>query len=116
MPGEEFDFTDREIVLRADLESVDEGGCVPVSLRFLMNGPRAPQPGERVVLVDVKGAGTCLGTVVSVSGWAAEVRPDWDTYSGPRPTARTRPGAGTAGRPGHSVPPGQAPRSRAGPR
>ena len=92
MPGEEFDFNDREVVLRADLSSVDEGRCVPVSLRFLMDGPRAPQPGERVVLVDVNGAGTCLGRVVSVSGWAAEVRPDWDTFSGPRtpPAARGR--------------------------
>jgi len=96
MPGEEFDFKDREIVLRADFSGVDEGGCVPVSLRFLMNGPRAPQPGERVVLVDVNGGGTCLGRVVSVSGWAAEVRPDWDTFSGPRmpPAAR-----------GHLLPP-----------
>jgi len=92
MSGEEFDFTDREIVLRADLWSVDAGGCVSVSLRFLMNGPRAPQPGERVVLVDVNGAGSCLGGVVSVTGWAAEVRPDWDTFRGPRtpPAARGR--------------------------
>ena len=94
MPGEEFDFKDREIVLRADFSGVDEGGCVPVSLRFLMNGPRAPQPGERVVLVDVNGGGTCLGRVVSVSGWAAGGRPDWDTFSGPRkPSAARRHGS-----------------------
>ena len=97
MPGEEFDFTDREIVLRADLASVDERDCVSVSLRFLMNGPRAPQPGERVVLVDMNGAGSCLGRVVSVSGWAAEERPDWDTFSGPRPPRAAR---------GHMLPPG----------
>jgi hypothetical protein len=97
MPGEEFDFTDREIVLRADLASVDERDCVSVSLRFLMNGPRAPQPGERVVLVDMNGAGSCLGRVVSVSGWAAQVRPDWDTFSGGRPPRAAR---------GHSLPPG----------
>ena len=96
MPGEEFDFTDREIVLRADLWSVDEGHCVSVSLRFLMNGPRAPQPGERVVLVDVNGAGTCLGRVVSVCGWAAEVRPDWDTFSGRQAPPAER---------GHMLPP-----------
>jgi hypothetical protein len=76
MPGEEFDFTDREIVLRADLSAVDEGGTLTVPLRFLLEGPRAPRRGERVVLVDVSGAGTRLGRVVSVSGWAAEVRPD----------------------------------------
>ena len=96
MSGEEFDFNDREVVLRADLSSVDEGACIPVSLRFLMNGPRAPQPGERVVLVDVNGAGTCLGRVISVSGWAAEVRPDWGTFSGaPTPLAAR----------GHMLPP-----------
>jgi hypothetical protein len=82
--GEELDFSDREVVLRADLNRLDERGCVWTPVRFLMAGPRAPQPGEQVVLVDVGGAGTCLGTVVEMSGWEACVRPQRDTWSGPR--------------------------------
>lgn len=76
MSGEEFDFTDREIVLRADLAGVGEDGSLTVSLRFLMDGPRAPEPGERVVLVDVSDGSARLGRVVSVNGWVAEVCPD----------------------------------------
>jgi hypothetical protein len=61
-----------------------------------MKGPRAAQPGERVLLVDVGGNGTCLGRVVSVVGWEACVRPDWETWSG-----SAMPPAGR----GHMLPP-----------
>lgn len=94
--GEELDFTNREVVLRADLSALDERDCAWAPTRFLMKGPRAPQPGECVLLVDVGGRGTCLGRVVSVAGWEACVRPDWTTWSG-----ATMPPAGR----GHMLPP-----------
>ena len=80
--GELSDFEDREVVLRADLSTRDDRDCVWTPLRFIMNGPRSPRPGERVLLVDVGGTGTCIGHVVSVAGWAARVCPDWQTWSG----------------------------------
>jgi hypothetical protein len=94
MPGEDLDFNSREVVLRADLSSVDELDCVWAPIRFIMNGPRMPRPGERVVLVDTGGTGTCIGRVMSVSGWEACIRPDWATLTG-------------AGKPplGHMLPP-----------
>lgn len=97
MPGEEFNFHDREVVLRADLSILDERDCVWVPTRFLMRGPRAPRPGECSVLVDVGSGGTCIGRVVSVAGWGALIRPDWETWSG---AAMPSPGRG------HMLPPG----------
>lgn len=90
--GREFDFRKREVVLRADLGDRDENDCVWTSVRFLMRGPRPPQPGERVLLVDV-GGGSCFGRVTELSGWEACVRPEWDTWSGGRepPARRTAP-------------------------
>ena len=82
MPGEELNFNDREVVLRADLSTLDDRDCVWTATRFLLRGPRAPMPGERVLLVDVNGTGTCLGRVMSATGWEACVRPDWETWSG----------------------------------
>jgi len=96
MPGGELNYNDREVVLRADLSVPDERDCVWAPTRFLMKGPRAAQPGERVLLVDVGGNGTCLGRVVSVVGWEACVRPDWETWSG-----SAMPPAGR----GHMLPP-----------
>ena len=78
-----LDFNDREVVLRADLSTRDDRDCVWAPIRFIMDGPRSPRPGERVLLVDVAGAGTCMGEIVSLAGWAACVRPDWQTWSGP---------------------------------
>ena len=82
MPGEEFNFSDREVVLRADLSSFDERDCVSAPMRFILNGPRSPEPGERVVLVDPDEGSTCVGQVISIAGWEAWVRPDWETWSG----------------------------------
>ena len=84
MPGEEFNFGDREVVLRADLSCFDEADCVWTSVRFLLRGPRTPDPGERVLLVDPDDRSTCVGQVISVNGWEACVRPDWETWSGSR--------------------------------
>ena len=76
----QLDFGEREVVLRADLAERDDDDCVWTSMRFLMDGPRPPRPGETVVLVDVAG-GSCMGRVVAVVGWEACVRPDWRTWS-----------------------------------
>ena len=73
------DFGQREVVLRADLAGADPSQCIWTSLRFLMSGPRSPRPGEIVLLVDVED-GSCLGRVVSVSGWEACIQPDWRTW------------------------------------
>ena len=79
--GEELDFSEREVALRADLGERDDDDCIWTSVRFLMRGPRPPRPGESVMLVDVEG-GSCLGRVVSMAGWEACIRPDWRTWSG----------------------------------
>jgi hypothetical protein len=80
--GPELDFTDREVVLRADFETVDEDECISTSIRVLMDGPRAPRVGEWVFLIGTGGEG-CLGQIESISGWTACVRPDWKTWTGP---------------------------------
>jgi hypothetical protein len=86
----------REYVLRVDFDLLDDDGCSWVSSRF-MRGPRHPEPGEVVYLLDRDGRG-CVGTVVRVDGWYVCVRPDWDTWTGERkgPSARP-PGSPSAG-------------------
>ena len=74
------DFETREIVLRADFDLVDDGRWVWVSLRFI-HELRAPDEGEIVYLLDSLGRG-CVGTVESVEGHYACVRPDWSTFTG----------------------------------
>lgn len=80
--GKELDFDEREVALRADLGDRDDRDCIWTPLRFLMRGPRPPHAGEVVLLVDVSG-GSCMGRVVSVSGWEACIQPDWRTWSSP---------------------------------
>ncbi len=70
---QEFDFVDREVVLRADLEDTDDDRCVWTSMRFIMEGPRHPRVGEDVFLMDRDGGG-CLGRVEELNGWMARVR------------------------------------------
>jgi hypothetical protein len=94
--AQELNFNDREVVLRADLTTLDELDCIWTPLRFLLGGPRAPRPGERVLLVDVEGTGTCFGRIVSVTGWEACIRPDWETWRGTAPPPASR---------GHMLPP-----------
>lgn len=92
MTGEdrELQFREREIVLRADFGELDDEQCLDLSVRFIMQGPRAPRPGEWVYLLDERGCG-CLGCVESVDGWIARVRPDWESWSGgEKPPTRRR--------------------------
>jgi hypothetical protein len=71
---------EREFVLRADFELLDDKGCSWLSLRFL-HGPRTPEPGEVVYLLDNGGRG-CVGMVERVEGWYVCVKPDWSTWTG----------------------------------
>jgi hypothetical protein len=70
-----LEFSEREVVLRASLDELDDDDCVWTPLRFIMRGPRHPDVGESVFLIDRKGRG-CLGQVVEINGWMARVRPD----------------------------------------
>jgi len=72
----------REVVLRVDFELLDEEGCSWVSMRFHGRSAAAPPlPGDRVYLLDGKGAG-CVGSVEAVEGWYVCVRPDWSSWTG----------------------------------
>ena len=73
----------REYVLRADFELLDGDGCAWISLRFL-RGPRPPEPGDVVYLLDYDGHG-CVASVDRVEGWYARVCPDWTTWTGDLP-------------------------------
>ncbi len=74
------DFETRELVLRTDFDLLDEDNCSWVSLRF-MHGPRPPETGEVVYLLDSRGRG-CVGRVERVEGHYTCVRPDWSTFTG----------------------------------
>jgi hypothetical protein len=78
------DFPQREIVLRADFDLLDDERCAWVSLRFMHtrgHGPDPPQAGDVVYLLDDRGRG-CAGFVDRVDGHYACVRPDWSTFTG----------------------------------
>jgi hypothetical protein len=85
-----FPFAEREIVLRADFDCIEEGDVVSVPVRF-DGGPRPPQRGEFVYLLDGTGNG-CVGFVAKVRDGVARVMPVWDTWMGPGdpPTRRRR--------------------------
>jgi hypothetical protein len=80
LDGLALDFDTREIVLRADFDLLDDEQCAWVSTRFL-HGPRPPEPGEVVYLLDSRGRG-CVGYVERVDGHYACVRPNWSTFTG----------------------------------
>jgi hypothetical protein len=79
-----LDFTEREVVLRADFGDLDDESCLQLSLRFIMAGPRHPRAGEWVYLIDDTGSG-CMGYVEQIDGWSARVRPDWSSWKGTGP-------------------------------
>jgi hypothetical protein len=68
-----LDFAEREVVLRANLDEVDSDRCVWASMRFLVNGPRHPQVGELVFLIDGTRGGS-MASVVELNGWMARVQ------------------------------------------
>jgi hypothetical protein len=71
---------DREIVLKVDFDLLRDDGCAWISARFL-RGPRVPEAGEVVYLLDAAGRG-CVGRVERREGWYLCVRPDWGTWTG----------------------------------
>ena len=75
-----IDFEQREMVLRADFDLLDDDCCVWVSLRFV-RGLAPPEPGHLVYLLDGRGRG-CAGIVDRVEGHYACVRPDWSSFTG----------------------------------
>ncbi len=79
---------DREVVLKVDFDLLRDDGRAWVSTRF-HRGPRMPETGERVYLMDGHGRG-CLGTVEDREGWYLCVRPDWSTWTGGRLPAKAR--------------------------
>ena len=92
MTGEDeriVDFGEREVVLHADFDQLDDERCVWTSIRFMLKGPRHPREGEWVYLLDNRGRG-CVGKVEAINGWRARVRPDWSSWV---PTEDAPPGA-----------------------
>jgi hypothetical protein len=84
--GSELPFEEREIVVRADFDELDDERCLWASFHFL-RGPRHPRAGEWVYLLDGCGRG-CLGRVEAVRGWIARVKPDWATLMEGRPDGK----------------------------
>ena len=82
-----FPFTEREIVLRADFDRV-ENGILSVPVRF-DGGPRPPQRGEFVYLLDGSGNG-CVGYVAKIRDGIARVMPVEETWMGPAEQAPSR--------------------------
>jgi hypothetical protein len=76
-----FPFDEREIVLRADLDQAEDGGVLSVPVRF-DDGPRPPQRGEFVYLLDGSGNG-CVAFVAKVRDGVARVLPVMETFTGP---------------------------------
>ena len=79
---------EREVVLKVDFDLLHDDGCAWISVRF-HHGPRIPDPGEVVYLMDGRGSG-CVGTVSQRDGWDLCVLPDWDTFTGERLPAGAR--------------------------
>ena len=71
---------EREVVLKVDFDLLRDDGCAWISARFY-RGPRLPEPGEVVYLMDGAGRG-CVSEVEDRDGWYLCVRPDWSTWTG----------------------------------
>lgn len=83
-----FPFSEREIVLRADFSQIDADGVMTVPVRF-DTGPRPPDRGEMVYLLDGTGNG-CVAFVAKVRDGAARVLPVLETWSGRTAPPRAR--------------------------
>jgi hypothetical protein len=77
-----FDFENREVVLRADFDAVEDDNLVKVPVRFEEGGPRPPRGGEWIYLLDGHGGG-CVGRCSSVRDGVARIRLVWETWTGP---------------------------------
>jgi hypothetical protein len=75
-----FQFTEREIVLRADFSRVEEGDVLSVRVREDL-GPRAPQKGEPVYLLDGNGNG-CVALCGRLRDGVARMMLVRDTWRG----------------------------------
>jgi hypothetical protein len=75
-----FPFDEREIVLRADFSRVEEGDILSVPVRH--GGPRAPQRGEAVYLLDGRGNG-CVALCGKLRERVARMMLVTDTWTGP---------------------------------
>ena len=80
MERKAVDFEQREVVLRADFDLLDEDRCIRVSMRFL-HGRAAPEVGDLVYLLDGRGRG-CTGTVDRIDGHYLVICPDWSAFTG----------------------------------
>jgi hypothetical protein len=76
-----FPFDEREVVLRADFSSVEEGDIVSVPIRHAF-GPRPPKKGEAVYLLDGKGNG-CVALCGRLRQRVARMMLVTDTWTGP---------------------------------
>jgi hypothetical protein len=78
-----FPFEDREIVMRADFDALDERDILTVPLRE--EGPRDPKRGEFVYLLDGAGNG-CVALCAKVRDGIARmmlVRETWNGRTAP---------------------------------
>jgi hypothetical protein len=86
---ETFPFQEREVVLRADFGDIEERNVLSVPLRD--EGPRPPERGEFVYLLDGAGNG-CVAFCAKVRDGIARMLLVIDTWSGrtapPRPRRR----------------------------
>jgi len=76
-----FPFDEREIVLRADFSRVEEGDVLSVPIRHA-GGPRPPQRGEAVYLLDRNGNG-CVALCGRLRERVARMMLVTDTWTGP---------------------------------
>jgi hypothetical protein len=76
-----FPFDQREIVLRADFTRVEEGDVLTVPIRHA-GGPRPPQRGEAVYLLDGSGNG-CVALCGRLRQRVARMMLVTDTWTGP---------------------------------
>jgi hypothetical protein len=75
-----FPFDEREVVLRADFSRVEQGDVLTVPIRQV--GPRPPEKGEAVYLLDGRGNG-CVALCGKLRERVARMMLVMDTWTGP---------------------------------
>ena len=84
-----FPFEEREIVMRADFDAIDERDILSVPLPPRDEGPRPPQRGEFVYLLDGAGNG-CVAWCAKVRDGIARMMPVRETWTGRTAPPRRR--------------------------